>query len=206
LKFPYSSPNLGPGALMIGDPWDPANSNIFEWAQCHQHFHFKHYAAYRLWKPSDFKKFTRLKARNPNMLSTDIIANNRLHPVLGTKRGFCVVDFEPAPERYFKGTRDERKYLDCGGFTYQGTQYHGNQGIGVGWADTYVIETPGQWIDVTDVRDGDYILEVETNPDHVFQEARFDNNSASRPVKVTHGNDRDDKAGTAASGQLQATG
>jgi hypothetical protein len=26
---------------------------------------------------------------------------------------------------------------------------------------------------------------VETNPDHSFQEARYDNNEASKPVKVT---------------------
>jgi hypothetical protein len=36
------------------------------------------------------------------------------------------------------------------------------------------------------VADGDYILEVETNPDHSFEEKSYDNNSASKPVKVTH--------------------
>lgn len=37
-----------------------------------------------------------------------------------------------------------------------------------------------------DVPDGDYILEVETNPEHSFQEANYGNNFASKPVKVTH--------------------
>jgi Lysyl oxidase len=185
LKFPYSTPNLGPGALIIGDPFDPAINNLFEWGACHQHFHFKKYADYRLWKPADFETFQRLKTQNPNMLSGDIIANNGLNPVLGTKRGFCVVDFARAPAKEFKGKRDERKYLSCGTI-FEGTTYPGNQGIGVGWADTYDRDLPGQWIDVTDVPDGDYILDVETNPDHSFQEARYDNNSASKPVKVTH--------------------
>jgi hypothetical protein len=87
----------------------------------------------------------------------------------------------------FNGERDERKYTDCG-FIYQGTTYPGNQGIGVGWVDTYVRRLPGQWIDITDVPDGDYILDVETNPDHSFQEARYDNNSASKPVTLRGGN------------------
>jgi Lysyl oxidase len=187
LKFPYSTPNLGPGALIIGDPFDPANSHLFEWGECHQHFHFKHYAAYRLWKPAEYKKYQRLKTQNPNMLSGDVIANNGLNPVLGTKRGFCVVDYARAPATEFQGKRDERKYLDCG-VIFEGTTYPGNQGLGVGWADTYVRNLPGQWIDVTDVPDGNYILDVETNPDHSFQEARYDNNSAARTIKVTHGN------------------
>jgi len=187
LKFPYSTPNLGPGALIIGDPFDPAINKQFEWGECHGHWHFKKYAAYRLWKPADFKSFQRLKTQNPNMLSGDIIANNGLNPVVGTKRGFCVIDYARAPVTEFQGRRDERKYLSCGGIL-DGITYPGNQGLGVGWADTYTRNLPGQWIDVTDVPAGNYILDVETNPDHSFQEARYDNNSAARTIKVTHGN------------------
>jgi hypothetical protein len=181
LEFPYSTPNLGPGALIIGDPLDPANSSLFEWGACHGHYHFKKYAAYRLWTPADFTRFQQLKAQNPSMLSGDIIARNGLQPVVGTKRGFCVIDYGPAPE-FTQGQRDKKTYTDCG----YGTTIHGNQGLSVGWADTYVSKLPGQWIDVTNVADGDYILEVETNPERFFQEARYDNNSASKPVKVTH--------------------
>ncbi|MDQ3762847.1 MAG: lysyl oxidase family protein [Actinomycetota bacterium] len=181
LTFPYSTPNMGPGSLIIGDPLDPENSNLFEWGACHGHYHFKKYAAYRLWKPADFTRFQQLKAQNPNMLSGDIIANpnNGLNPVVGTKRGFCVVDVDKAKE--FQGQRDGKTYTTCG----FGTTIHGNQGISVGWADTYGIKLEGQWIDVTNVPDGDYILDVETNPERSFEEERYGNNSASRPVKVT---------------------
>jgi hypothetical protein len=179
LVFPYQTPNLGHGSLIVGDPLDPANSNLFEWAPCHGHFHFRKYAAYRLWKPADFAKFQQLEAQNPTMLSADIIANNGLTPVLGTKKGFCVLDLFPAPN--FHGARDSRTYTVCG----YGTT-HGNQGISVGWADEYVARLDGQWIDVTNVADGDYILDVETNPDHLFQEEHYDNNEASVPVQVRH--------------------
>ena len=183
LEFPYSTPNLGPGALIIGDPYDPAINPLFEWGACHGHWHFKHYAAYRLWKPADFTKFQQLKAQNPTMLSKDIIANNGLNPVLGTKRGFCVVDYARVPESEYQGPRDDRTFTYCG-LTYNGTIYHGNQGISVGWADTYARQVQGQWIDVTGVPNGDYILDVETNPDHSFQEANYNNNEASRPVQL----------------------
>jgi hypothetical protein len=180
LVFPYQTPNIGHGSLIVGDPLDPANSNVFEWAPCHNHFHFRKYAAYRLWKPADFTTFQQFKAQNPNMLSADIIAAYGLKPILGTKRGFCVIDYLPAPN--FHEARDKRTYTFCG----YGTTYHGNQGISVGWADEYVARLDGQWIDVTDVADGDYILDVETNPDRFFEEEHYDNNEAWVKVSVRH--------------------
>jgi len=179
LIFPYQTPNLGPGSLVIGDPTDPANSDVFEFAQCHQHYHFKKYAAYRLWVPADYVRFQELRAQHPDLLSADIIASYGLNPVLGTKRGFCAVDSIPAP--HFQGTRDKQTFISCGVGTIRG-----NQGISVGWADEYIAKLDGQWVDVTNVADGDYILDVETNPDRLFQEARYDNNSASALVKVKH--------------------
>ncbi|MGH3978035.1 MAG: lysyl oxidase family protein [Pseudonocardiaceae bacterium] len=180
LIFPYSTPNLGPGSLIIGDPLASENSNLFEWGACHGHYHYQKYAAYRLWTPADYARFQQLKAQNPNTLSGDIISSNGLNPVVGTKRGFCVIDTDKAKE--FEGQRDDKTYTECG----YGTTIHGNQGISVGWADTYGRKLPGQWIDVTNVPAGDYILDVETNPERSFQEARYDNNSASKPVTVTH--------------------
>lgn len=180
LMFPYSTPNLGPGSLIVGDPLDPANTHLFEWGACHGHYHYKKYAAYRLWTPAEYARFQQLRAQNPGMLSGEVIAAFGLNPVLGTKRGFCIIDIEHAQE--FEGTRDRRTYNECG----FGTTVHGNQGISVGWADTYGRRLAGQWLDVTDVPDGDYILDVETNPERSFQEVRYDNNSASTTVTVTH--------------------
>ena len=170
---------MGHGSLIVGDPLDPANADLFVWAPCHGHFHFRKYAAYRLWKPADFATFQQLRAQHPDMLSADIIAANGLTPILGTKKGFCIIDLVPAPD--FQGPRDSRTYEACGYGTV-----HGNQGISVGWADEYVARLEGQWVDVTDVADGDYVLDVETNPDHVFQEERYDDNEASVAVNIRH--------------------
>ncbi len=64
----------------------------------------------------------------------------------GTKQGFC---FE-----------DNFKYDDGG-------KSHGydceNQGITSGWGDWYYKQLVGQWIDITDVPEGEYIVRVSIN-------------------------------------------
>jgi lysyl oxidase len=173
LVFPYKTPNLGPGALIIGNPND--HPDLFDFVTCHGHPHLKQYADYRLWTPAGYKAWKALRDQNPNMLAADVLA---AHPELskelvqGAKRGFCVVDYQPAPN--FQGTRDKRNYLNC----------FSNQGIGVGWADEYVSRLDGQWIDVTDVTPGDYVLDVETNAEHVFVESNYRDNSTAIPLKV----------------------
>lgn len=74
---------------------------------------------------------------------------------VGRKQGFC---FE-----------DSFKYTD-----HPSNGYHcGYQGITSGWGDWYYKQLPGQWIDVTGVPEGNYLLEVEINiqdPKYRFDE------------------------------------
>jgi hypothetical protein len=49
-------------------------------------------------------------------------------------------------------------------------------GISVGWADVYSRFLPGQWIDVTDLPDGQYWLETEIDPFDLLQESDDTNN------------------------------
>jgi lysyl oxidase-like protein 2/3/4 len=60
----------------------------------------------------------------------------------------------------------------------------GNQGISVGWADEYVFQLDGQWIDITDVASGSYVLEVETNPTWAIQEKNYLDNSYAVSVTI----------------------
>jgi hypothetical protein len=66
--------------------------------------------------------------------------------VAGTKQGFC---FE-----------DNFKYVDGG--KSQGYEC-GDQGITSGWGDWYYKQLVGQWIDITGVPEGDYIVRVSIN-------------------------------------------
>jgi len=77
----------------------------------------------------------------------------------GHKQAFCLEDIV----RY--GTGASHGYT-CG-----------NQGITSGWADLYSKFLSGQWIDITGVADGDYILHVEINAAHTFPEGQnlYDN-------------------------------
>ena len=71
---------------------------------------------------------------------------------LGQKQGFC---FE-----------DSLKY---GGGKSHGYDCH-NQGITSGWGDWYYKQLTGQWIDITGVPEGDYIVRVDINEAGIFDE------------------------------------
>ena len=52
-----------------------------------------------------------------------------------------------------------------------------NQGISVGWADTYASYLDGQWLDITGVAAGTYWLRVIVNPYNVAGSPIYNPNS-----------------------------
>jgi hypothetical protein len=73
--------------------------------------------------------------------------------VAGTKQGFC---FE-----------DSFKYEDGGKSAGYDCHY---QGITAGWGDWYYKQLVGQWIDITGVPEGEYIVRVTLNQAPIFNE------------------------------------
>ncbi|MEZ4319043.1 MAG: lysyl oxidase family protein [Myxococcota bacterium] len=71
LRFDTTTPNTGNGHLHLGDPGDSLNDGLFEYSDCHGHYHFNSYAQYFL-KDSD----------------GNVVAD-------GHKQAFCLIDFEP---------------------------------------------------------------------------------------------------------------
>ncbi|XP_053287044.1 lysyl oxidase-like 5a [Pleuronectes platessa] len=61
------------------------------------------------------------------------------------------------------------------------------QGLGPGCYDTYHANIDCQWIDITDVPPGNYILKVTVNPSQLVQESDFSNNEVLCDITYTGG-------------------
>ncbi|MGZ4877688.1 MAG: lysyl oxidase family protein [Candidatus Angelobacter sp.] len=117
------------------------NDGLFEFATCHHHYHFRHYALYQLIDPA-----------------TGFIWK-------AAKKGFCMLDTDPVPAA--NGTEPPRssQFRNCGAIGIPG-----NQGISHGWADTYRFFLSGQFfvLDGGDgqpvVPPGNYIIRITVNP------------------------------------------
>ncbi len=142
VRFTVMTPNLGTADINLGDPnaHIAANDGLYEFAPCHQHYHFRHYALYQLIDPA-----------------TGYVWK-------AAKRGFCMLDTDPDPGYYGQPPKSP-KFRDCGAVGVPG-----NQGISRGWADTYRFFLGGQYfvLDGADgqpvVPAGQYLLRITVNP------------------------------------------
>jgi hypothetical protein len=101
--------------------------------------------------------------------------------VAGTKQGFCFED----SFKYEDGGKSQG--YDCA-----------EQGITSGWGDWYYKQLVGQWIDITDVPAGDYIVRVSINTGQfspIFDEGE-DRYSNVTEVRVTIPRPRNKVAGS----------
>jgi hypothetical protein len=171
LRFTSSTPNIGKADLFVGNPSN-CLGDLFRFSECHQHLHFQEYADYRLWTAAGFDKWV---ANRDLTEPTNSRHNARLlekarksgELIVGRKQGFCVIDVAPYNNA---GTEPgPPRYQSCGS----------NQGIKVGWADQYVQLLACQFIQMTGVAEGDYVLEDHVNPEQLFPESDYTNNSSA---------------------------
>src|SRR5215218_5100671 len=143
IRFTVTTPNIGTADIFVGDPniHIAADDGLFEFASCHNHFRFRHYALYELVDPRTGQVWR------------------------AAKRGFCMLDTDPVPNSIGGVPPREGKFRSCGAVGIPG-----NQGISAGWADTYRFTLAGQYF-VLDGGDGqavvpagDYIIRITVNP------------------------------------------
>jgi hypothetical protein len=188
VRFTVTTPNVGKGDVFVGSPlvhMDPNGDGsfadadgLFEFASCHGHFHFQHYATYKL-----------------------IDSNGKEWKA--AKRGFCMLDTDP----YNVGTGDGTwNYRNCGTDTRDGFQgisdgwadtyvfKLGGQYFVLDGGDGQAVVPPGT-----------YTIQVEVNPAyaptrrggcprvtdpatglcHQFAESDYTNNFGSATVLIT---------------------
>ena len=149
LRFTVTTPNIGKGDVFIGSPLDHMDPNgdgnfadsdgLFELATCHAHFHFQHYATYRLIDASG-KEWK------------------------AAKRGFCMLDTDPYNVRNGDGTWT---YRNCGTATrdgFQGISSGWADTYVFKLGGQYFLLDGGDGQPV--VPPGVYTIEVEVNPDY----------------------------------------
>ncbi|MCA9704807.1 MAG: hypothetical protein KDK70_03020 [Myxococcales bacterium] len=104
----------------------------------------------------------------------DLLDANGTVVATGHKQAFCLLDWSPWAWNDFGG-----------GYTCS------DQGISVGWEDVYGSYLDCQYVDITDVPPGDYVLRVAVNlplPDTAVAplvERNYDNNVLEVPVTIT---------------------
>jgi hypothetical protein len=91
---------------------------------------------------------------------------------IGHKQAFCLEDVEAAP------IYSPPAPVPANPFTCT------NQGIHVGYEDVYPAVVDCQWIDITDVPSGNYILSVSVNIAQYLPESNYDNNEERVTVTV----------------------
>jgi len=188
IRFTVETPNIGDADIIVGDPnaHVAAGDGLFEFATCHHHYHFRHYAKYELIDPK-----------------TGFVWK-------AAKKGFCMLDTDPVPTSTSGQQPQSPQFRNCGAVGIPG-----NQGISHGWADTYRFFLGGQFfvLDGGDgqppVPPGDYIIRITVNPPfkpaagepcrflekidtdgqpicHQLQESNYSNNVGEALVTITN--------------------
>ena len=123
----------------------------------HGHIHFEGFATYDL------------QLRDA---SGTIIAS-------GGKTSFCLINIrQPLPDVTANaGVVHGRGGTSCGTI----------QGISAGYSDVYSASLDDQWIDVTDVADGTYTLQITADPENNIVETNESNNVSTVTVRIQNG-------------------
>lgn len=90
------------------------------------------------------------------------------------KTSFCLIDTSLVASQ-LPGSPNNAVYTQCGNFF---------QGISVGWADVYGSNLPGQEIDLTRLKDGDYRLIIEVDPKNRLLETNEDDNESCVLLRI----------------------
>lgn len=175
LRFETAVANTGSGPLEVAYRVEPPATNAYqvihhaggttsdrfavasEFHPTHAHFHFKDFYVTRLWKLDDGGKTGR-------------------EPVTsGSKSGFCPED----------SGGSQRNYSCLTDYRMGPAGPEQVVGISAGAYDTYRVHLPDQYLEITNVTDGRYVLEIEIDPDDNVAESNERDNSVCVAIRIT---------------------
>ncbi len=101
------------------------------------------------------------------------------------KTGFCLGDrYNASRSVHVPGEPDQPVWTqECG--RGQPERLVVREGISPGYGDDYVPRLEGQWIDITDLPAGRYVLRHRVNVDRALRESDYGNNSAEVPFDLS---------------------
>lgn len=131
---------------------------------------FDHYALTQLWLADNKGQFAAASPLRSAKKASFCVEDERLDNVLWGKNGVAARNYF-APYCLFPT-------VTVGNFDYA------IQGLSIGWQDLYEFYLPGQYIEVSGLPDGDYILTTTVNPDRVFIETDYDDNCVATLIHL----------------------
>lgn len=145
-------------------------ADTYEFHPTHAHFHYVNFARSHLWASDD----------SGAMLGAAPVRS-------GNKNGFCLIDVEnvsfglkgDAARRYVPPACLLPTALDPGA-----SEASMVGGISAGWADVYQWYLPGQYIEISGLADGYYVLETVADPAHTVEELNQTNNTSFVHVRL----------------------
>ena len=98
----------------------------------------------------------------------------------GEKVGFCFLD-SGAYRTSLPGAPAGPRYNDCGSQSSTAV----TMGLSVGWGDLYPWYLPYQWIDISGLASGEYIVRAHADPRRLFTESNTANNGTWTRLYIT---------------------
>ncbi|MBI4816011.1 MAG: hypothetical protein HY791_07135 [Deltaproteobacteria bacterium] len=160
LYFETWMSNVGTADLDLGKGADDPARFVFDTCTNHEHYHFQSFMRQRLLT-----------------LDGQPVAEAPELP----KLGWCLRDTQRVDERSVQTPHFPDDSADG---TFVTSCIDDPQGITMGWADVYEEDDACQWIDITDVPAGDYLVELTVNPNRLVSEIRYDNNTLTTRVTI----------------------
>jgi len=135
-------------------------ADTYEFHPAHAHFHYRNFAVSSLWTTGG-----------------ELVAGGR-------KNGFCMVDVE---NHWFGELGDAARTYVPPACLAPTTGDEIVNGISVGWADVYNWYLADQFIEVSGVRDGTYVLRTIADPASTVEEMDDTNNCSAALVELSGG-------------------